>query len=349
MFNEIDGVGITKFVGHKRELNFLKNYIDRLAAGEIKQGVVLFVFGPKGVGKSRIIHELLGYILSKNLFCIQLWCMPYGQPNVVIYDYSSKSIIKFQDLLTVISQKLQYPGIVIIDDIEFAKDQEMVLFKEVFLLTAKSQLLVWCLHRLEFSHPSAAETYYRQIEIPELSLDDTRDMLNYLLGDEIPFSIKSLIVNLAEGIPLYVEETVKWLIKEGIIKKDQTGKWKMSEPIPSRIEVPPSIQCLVMSQLDSLDSLGEKTKEILQIASVIGREFRYKILRSLVKNEDELKAELNRLTKIAIITEKSALTERTFAFKHNVTHQVVYGTVLGSFRDETKNKIDRYLETESRM
>ncbi len=145
-------------------------------------------------------------------------------------------------------------------------------------------------------------------------------------------------------MPLYIEEIIKHLVYQKILQKAEAG-YTVAGKI-DEIEIPPKINIIVMAKIDKL---SEKTKEIIQNAAVIGREFKYKILRTLFKDADVVRTELNSLKKIGVITENTATTERVFRFKQIIAYEVVTSTVLNIVREDIRKKIDQYLEMESRV
>jgi len=342
LFNEIEPGKLTPFVGRVREVTFIKGFIDRV--GPKSPGSSLSVFGEYGIGKSRIVYQLLGYIMTKSFWCMQVWCMPYGAPFIG-YNYSTKEfIIKPEDFKPKISALLQQkPGLVIIDDLDNVSEQNMKSIQEIIDLTPQLPLYTICLHKTEWTPPWSDKAYFKQIEVPELTNDESRTLLDSLMKD-VPFELKSLIMQKAEGVPLYIEEIIKHLVYQKILQKAEAG-YTVAGKI-DEIEIPPKINIIVMAKIDKL---SEKTKEIIQNAAVIGREFKYKILRTLFKDADVVRTELNSLKKIGVITENTATTERVFRFKQIIAYEVVTSTVLNIVREDIRKKIDQYLEMESRV
>jgi class 3 adenylate cyclase len=340
MFNEIEPGKTTQFVGRKREYGFLKAAVDRLPASE--QGCVMSAFGEYGIGKSRIAYELLKYIFTKDVWCMQSWFRTYGK-NFFCYDYTNKVFVQDDKIVSHVSGLCkQKPGVIILDDLDDANEQGLKIIEELFSIVPNNKVLIFCLHRADFTVSVASKPFFRQIEMPPLTEDESRLMVNSIVGEKVQNEAKTVMMQKAEGIPLYLEEVIKALIHTGVLKK-VNSEWVVEGKIDS-IDTPPKIQCIIMARFDRL---SERAKRVLQYASVIGQEFKFKVLKYLIKNEDELKSDINTLRKTSILAEKSMTTQRTYCFKHSITREVVFNTVLNEQSEEIKKKIDKYMETES--
>lgn len=201
----------------------------------------------------------------------------------------------------------------------------------------KSRILIICAYRTGFEHRWTDKIYYREVELAQLSSEDLKTILSSILTREkLTDKLKEMIVEKSEGNPLFLEEIIKSLIDKKIIVRIE-GNWINPQEVV-KIEIPESIGALLMP---GIDALGENEKKVLQIASCIGKDFKYKTLCSFYENEEELKTSIGNLKKKNIIIEKNSYPEREYSFRQGqgLIRDVIYDSLLHSRRKELKEKI----------
>ncbi|MDD5530803.1 MAG: adenylate/guanylate cyclase domain-containing protein [bacterium] len=159
------------------------------------------------------------------------------------------------------------------------------------------------------------EKYYKEFSLSELSETESETFSKLILKtNHLTAELKKLIIEQSGGNPLYVEELLNSLVENEILKK-QFGNWQLSAKI-SELKIPDSVEGIVMSRLDNLD---EKTKDTLQTASVIGKNFQYTILKNIYitnrisrQSGDRLGYDIKELDKSI-----SVLTERDIIYKES--------------------------------
>jgi class 3 adenylate cyclase len=192
---------------------------------------------------------------------------------------------------------------------------------------------------------SAVDTLVLQLDV--LSPEDAVALACARLGVmELPPRIARLITERAEGNPLYVEELAQAMVESGLVRIvdgrcELAGAAADSE---AELTVPATIEGLVTSRLDRLAPATQRTAKV---ASVIGRVFAYRTLDGIYPVAQERSAlphaldELERLD----ITRHATAAEPSYAFKHAVTHEVVYGTLLFAQRQELHRAVAGWYET----
>jgi predicted ATPase len=143
----------------------------------------------------------------------------------------------------------------------------------------------------------------------------------------------------AAGNPLFMEELTHSLLENGSIQK-KDHQYFLSRR-PSDIQVPDTIQGIIAARVDHLD---ESLKRIMQVASVIGREFAFRILQAIMEMKEELKSHLLNLQGLEFIYEKRLFPELEYIFKHALTQEVAYNSLLLKRRKEIHEKIGRTIE-----
>ncbi len=218
----------------------------------------------------------------------------------------------------------QRPLIIVIEDLHWidAASEEFLGFL-ADSVPAASALLVFT-HRPGYEHPFGDRSFHVRIPLQALSQRAMRQMvLSVLEADEIPAGLQRLIAGKAEGNPLFIEEVVRSLLEEGIVGVD-AGAPYLARDLEG-INVPDRIQDVLMARLDRLP---EGPKHAIQIASVIGREFALRLLERITDAGDQLGEIVGELRALELIYEKASHPELAYMFKHALTHDVAYESVL---------------------
>ena len=151
--------------------------------------------------------------------------------------------------------------------------------------------------------------------------------------------LKQLILNRSSGNPLFMEEITYSLLESGSIHK--FGRQLVLNTKASDIHLPDTIQGIIAARLDRLD---DRLKYTMQVASVIGREFTFRILQAITGTHDEIKSCLHHLQGLELIYEKSLFPDLEYTFKHALTQEVAYNSLLQKRRKEIHRKIALAIE-----
>ncbi|MCD4789647.1 MAG: hypothetical protein K8R37_06560, partial [Bacteroidales bacterium] len=139
----------------------------------------------------------------------------------------------------------------------------------------------------------------------------------------LPFSVREQILDRANGNPFFAEEIVL-----SIIDSEAAVQNKVVFEATSKIDalvIPHTISDALMSRIDRLD---EKTKNLITIASVIGRSFFYRILIDIIHPTESIDKKLLFLEESQLVFERKRMGEREYLFKHAITQEVVYESIL---------------------
>jgi predicted ATPase len=239
-----------------------------------------------------------------------------------------------------IRESLNQPLMVIFEDLHWI-DDETQAFLNLFadsIGTAKTLLLVN--YRPEYSHKWGSKTYYTQLRLDPLGKEFAEEMLSSLLGDGKDLvALKRLIIEKTEGNPFFMEETVEVLLDDGALIRN--GSIKLVKPL-AELKVPPTVQAILASRIDRLPP---DEKALLQTLAVIGREFPFGLIKSAVaKPEDELNRMLGDLQLAEFIYEQPAAGDIEYTFKHALTQEVAYQSVLVERRKVLHEKIGAAIE-----
>jgi tetratricopeptide (TPR) repeat protein len=231
-----------------------------------------------------------------------------------------------------------------LEDLHWADPSFVELLRNALLHT-RQPAIVLCVYRPIFSlftghQLSGIDNIYHEIRLQDLSPSEAQDMLESLLKTEtIPSDLKRLVQQKAQGNPFYLEELVNSLIESETLIRDN-GNWKITKPI-TESEISPTIHGLISGRLDRLE---KETKRILQEASVIGRAFLYDILKRISELEDRIDKGLSTLERLDLIRARSLAPDLEYMFKHPLTQEVVYNSLLKKDRQGIHEQIAFVME-----
>jgi class 3 adenylate cyclase len=232
------------------------------------------------------------------------------------------------------------PLIMAVEDLHWI-DKTSEEFLDYFIgWLANAKVLLVLLYRPEFTHRWGNKSYFNRIGLDELTLQSSAELVKAILeeGEAAP-ELRDLILNRAAGNPLFMEELTHALLENGTIEKKD--KQYILTRTSSDLQVPDTIQGIIAARLDRLE---ENLKRIMQVASVIGREFAFRILQAISDMHEELKSSLLNLQGLEFIYEKSLFPELEYIFKHALTQEVAYNSLLLKRRKEIHEKIGRAIE-----
>jgi tetratricopeptide (TPR) repeat protein len=157
-------------------------------------------------------------------------------------------------------------------------------------------------------------------------------------GDVAP-ELKELVLGRAAGNPLFIEELTQSLLENGSIE-ERENMYVLTRKV-SDIRVPETIQAIIAARIDRID---DSMKQVIQMAAVIGREFAFRILQYIMEMKADLKSTLLNLQGLEFIHEKQLFPELEFIFKHALTQEVAYNSLLQKRRKEIHEKIGKAIE-----
>lgn len=231
------------------------------------------------------------------------------------------------------------PVVLYLDDLHWADSTSLDLLQSLLPLTDQGPLMIITAfrpRRQEASwgfHEMAERDYYhryRMIMLSPLDENHARELVATLLEiEDLPEKIRHKILEKSEGNPFYVEEVIRSLLDKNLIVRVD-GHWKATQDI-EHIDIPDSLIGVITARLDRLD---ESAKEVLQAASVFGREFILAVLAKIIDIPVSLEAILVDLQRRELVREKSLAAQRTFSFKHVLTQEAAYNSILLSNRRE---------------
>ena len=166
-------------------------------------------------------------------------------------------------------------------------------------------------------------------------------LLQALLGDDPSLAaLKRLLIERTEGNPFFLEESVRALVETGVLA-GEPGAYRLTRPLPD-IAVPATVQAVLAARIDRLPP---DAKRLLQTAAVIGTEVPFPLLQTVADLTPEtLHRSLAQLQGAEFLYETHLFPERVHTFKHALTQNVAYQSLLTSTRQQVHRQIAQALE-----
>jgi class 3 adenylate cyclase/tetratricopeptide (TPR) repeat protein len=203
-------------------------------------------------------------------------------------------------------------------------------------------LLLLVNYRPEYQHGWGSKTYYTQLRLDPLPPESAEALLQALLGDDGSLGpLKHLLIERTEGNPFFLEESVRTLVEASVLAGEH-GAYRLVQSLSS-IQVPATVQAVLAARIDRLPP---KEKTLLQTAAVIGTDVPLPLLQALAElSEEALQRGLMHLQAAEFLYETRLFPALEYTFKHALTHDVAYGSLLQERRRTLHARIAEALET----
>jgi tetratricopeptide (TPR) repeat protein len=239
----------------------------------------------------------------------------------------------------------RYPLVLVLDDIHWA-DDGLLDFVEHVADWAQGPIMVVATARAELfeKRPTwgGGKRNATSIYLDPLSAVEGEAMLDDLLPGPIEPQLKRTIVERSEGNPLYVEEIVRKLIDDGVLRATAASQWEVAKPV-ANIQLPRSVQSLIAMRLDGLP---DDEKAVLQDAAVVGRVFWVGAVVALTgRPATEVRDALGRLRvkELVVPHDPSSFSdEYEFAFRHALIRDGAYDSLPKSLRADKHLGVARW-------
>jgi len=388
--------GLTRFVGRKNSMGALMDAFDKVKSGS---GQVVGLVGEAGVGKSRLLLEMMNMLPQGEYSYLEGRCLDYGgsmpylpildilrsyfdikegdreflikkkmEEKILDLDENLKGVIPFfQELLSLkvddedftklepkekrertfealrdllIRESQNKPLVLAIEDLHWIDKTSEEFITYLIRWLTNTNILLILLYRPEYTHAWGSKSYYNKIGVDQLSTRTSAELAQSILeGAEVVPELKELIIGKTGGNPLFVEELTHSLLENGSIQR-KDDQYVLSRKA-SDIQVPNTIQGIIAARIDRLE---DNLKRTMQVAAVIGKDFAFRILQTITGMREEIKSYLLNLQGLEFIYEKNLFPELEYIFKHALTQEVAYNSLLLQRRKEIHEKIGKAIE-----
>ena len=220
------------------------------------------------------------------------------------------------------------PQVLVFEDLHWSDTATKAFLDTLLDSVPRSRVLFLLTLRTGYPAPVGERTYVTRLALQSFSEAESAELAGAVLTSaDLPEALRALVLGKAEGNPFFVEEVIKSLRETGTIRREG-GQWVLGESL-ERIVVPDTIHGVLASRIDRLE---DEPKRTLQLASVIGREFTQRLLDRIADIRGSTSEALRVLQGIKLIYEKTLHPELAYMFKHALTHEVAYGSLLAEQR-----------------
>jgi class 3 adenylate cyclase/tetratricopeptide (TPR) repeat protein len=373
--------GLTRFVSRQQELETLQQALERVAAGH---GQVVALVGEAGVGKSRLVYEVIHSHRTQGWLVLESASVSYGKAtpyfpvlellkryvrlddrdtprtvrarvtgHVLTLDEALQdtvpSLLALLDVLpenspflaleppqrrqrtlealkrVLLRESQVQPLLLICEDLHWIDAETQALLDSLTESLPTARLLLLVNYRPEYQHGWGSKTYYTQLRLDPLPPVRADEFLQALLGDDPSLlPLKRLLIARTQGNPFFLEESVRALVETGVLAGER-GAYRLVQPVES-LQVPATVQAILAARVDRLPA---EAKRLMQTAAVIGTEVPWPLLQAIADApEAMLERGLAHLQAAEFLYETSLFPERVYTFKHALTHEVAYQSLL---------------------
>jgi class 3 adenylate cyclase/tetratricopeptide (TPR) repeat protein len=389
--------GLTRFVGRQTELEALHQALERVRAGH---GQVVAIVGEAGVGKSRLVYEVVHSHRTQDWLVLESTAVSYGKatPYFPVLDLLKRyahvehhdeprtirakvtgqvltldatlqdSLPALLELLEVLPEESPFrqldplqqrrrtlnalkrvllregqeqPLLLVCEDLHWIDTETQALLDSLVESLPTARLLLLVNYRPEYQHGWQSKLYYTQLQLDPLPPTSASEFLQALLGDDpslVP--LKQLLFERTGGNPFFLEESVRTLVETGVLVGER-GAYRLAQALLG-IQVPATVQAVLAARIDRLPP---EAKSLLQTAAVIGTEIPFPLLQAIAElSEPSLHGGLAHLQEADFLDETRLFPELAYTFKHTLTHEVAYGSLLQERRRALHTKIVTAIE-----
>jgi transcriptional regulator with AAA-type ATPase domain/tetratricopeptide (TPR) repeat protein len=233
------------------------------------------------------------------------------------------------------------PLALVFEDLQWIDGETQALLGSLAESLPGVRLLLLGSYRPEYAHGWGSQAYYTQLRIDPLPRESVEVLLEVLLGSDPSLDpLKQLLIQRTEGNPLFLEESVRALVETGALTGAR-GDYQLARDLPA-IHVPGTVQAILTTRIDRLPP---EEKRLLEIAAVIGKDFPLALLLAVAdENEGTIRRGLGHLQTAEFLYETRLFPDLEYTFKHALTHEVAYGSLLHARRRDLHARIAETME-----
>jgi class 3 adenylate cyclase/tetratricopeptide (TPR) repeat protein len=230
----------------------------------------------------------------------------------------------------------EQPLLLVFEDLHWIDTETQALLDGLVDSLPTARVLLLVNYRPEYEHGWHHKSYYRELRLDPLPPEGADELLQALLGNDAELApLKTLLIQRTEGNPFFLEESVRTLVETGALAGER-GAFRLAQLLQS-IQVPATVQAVLGARIDRL---APEDKRLLQCAAVIGKDVPHALLRAIAElPQDALPEGLARLQAAEFLYETSLFPDLEYTFKHALTHEVAYGTLLQERRRAVHGQI----------
>ena len=296
---------------------------------------------PELIAKVEQGMRAMGGLEAETSYVRYLLSADPGDPAVAAMDASARRKRLFDALRALMLRGATLrPLVLVFEDLHWSdtSTQEYLDFAMDSVAGVRAMMILT--HRIGQTHPFPSRSFHTTLNLHHLSGAQALEMATRVLGArDFPEELKTTLEQKAEGVPLFVEEMAKSLVDLGFLAREN-GHYRVTKALED-LSVPNTMQDIIMARLDRLGGDG---KRMVQLASVIGRQFVVRLLERVAGLTGKLQGLLAELRALEIIYEQGLLAEPGYIFKHAVIQDVAYSSLLVQSRKDLHRGVGEAIE-----
>jgi class 3 adenylate cyclase/tetratricopeptide (TPR) repeat protein len=240
-----------------------------------------------------------------------------------------------------LAESAKQPLAIVFEDLHWIDEESQALLDLLADAISEARVLMLVNYRPEYTPRWNDKAWCTRLRLESLGGDNAEELLSALLADDHALSpLKELIIETTGGVPFFMEETIQALFDEGALER-RKGKVHLMRPLDS-LRIPPTVQAILAARIDRLQT---DEKNLLQTLAVLGREFVLSLARAVAgKSEQELERLIAQLERGDFVYEQPSMTDVEYIFKHALTQEVAYNSVLLERRKQLHEHVGRAIE-----
>jgi class 3 adenylate cyclase/tetratricopeptide (TPR) repeat protein len=233
------------------------------------------------------------------------------------------------------------PLMVLFEDLHWIDGETQAFLDTLVESLPAARLLLLVNYRPEYSHGWGSKTYYRQLQMAPLPPEGAESLLDALLGTDAALTLlKRLLIERTDGNPFFIEESVRSLVETTVLAGER-GAYRLTRTVEG-FQVPATAKAMLAARIDRL---AADDKRVLQVAAVIGTDVPFALLEALADEpEDRLRRSLAQLQATEFLYETRLFPDLEYTFRHALTHEVAYGSLLQERRRTLHARIVEAIE-----
>ncbi len=233
--------------------------------------------------------------------------------------------------------------VMFIEDLHWIDEPSRELLQDVLRRFAGSPVLLVVTHRPDSAPAWQVATSLTQYVLRPLEDADVASIVREVAGGPLPPELVSVLVAKAGGSPFFAEELVRSLVDEGDLVAEADGSLRLTRAL-REVSIPGTVQEVIAARLDRLPAT---TKRVVQVAAVLGRQFRRSQLEALLAPEGiDVGRELMDAERRGLLHRKTAITTDELRFGESLTQEVAYETLLLRLRRQLHERVAQLLEAD---
>jgi class 3 adenylate cyclase/tetratricopeptide (TPR) repeat protein len=235
------------------------------------------------------------------------------------------------------------PVVMVLEDLHWIDEPSRELLDDLVRRIEGTPVLIVVTHRPDTRPPWRVSTALTQIALRPLAETDAAAVVRSVAGSPLPSDLEKVLVAKAGGSPFFAEELVRSLLEEGHLVRDQSGALALTRPLAD-LPIPSTVQEVIAARLDAL---GAEAKRVVQVAAVLGRQFRRPQLEAVLADEGiDTELVLAELERRGLVHRKTALSSDEFRFGESLTQEVAYEGLLLKQRRQLHERVGALLEAD---